>query len=138
MALRFWKPGAIGPGSSLDRTSEAEGNIVPSAPSYANLSIQAQREVLPIFKHREKLLHCVEKYGVIIVVGQTGCGKTTRQFQMFCVLFDDTHAIICKNSRNISSKRAGPQMAMSLLALSLDASLPRLSLLALPQKLVQL
>jgi ATP-dependent RNA helicase DDX35 len=26
----------------------------------------------------EKLLYCIEKYGVIIVVGQTGCGKTTR------------------------------------------------------------
>jgi type II secretory ATPase GspE/PulE/Tfp pilus assembly ATPase PilB-like protein len=28
----------------------------------------------------EKLLYCVERYGVIIVVGQTGCGKTTRVF----------------------------------------------------------
>ena len=27
----------------------------------------------------EKLLYCMEKYGVIIVVGQTGCGKTTRK-----------------------------------------------------------
>jgi hypothetical protein len=25
-----------------------------------------------------KLLYCVENYGVTIVVGQTGCGKTTR------------------------------------------------------------
>ena len=28
----------------------------------------------------EKLLYCVEKHGVTIVVGQTGCGKTTRAF----------------------------------------------------------
>ena len=28
----------------------------------------------------ERLLYCVEKYGVVIVVGQTGCGKTTRQW----------------------------------------------------------
>lgn len=27
----------------------------------------------------EKLLYCLEKHGVIIVVGQTGCGKTTRK-----------------------------------------------------------
>ena len=28
-----------------------------------------------------KLLYCLETYGVIIVVGQTGCGKTTREHQ---------------------------------------------------------
>lgn len=27
----------------------------------------------------EKLLYCVEKFGVVIVVGETGCGKTTRE-----------------------------------------------------------
>ena len=27
----------------------------------------------------DKLLYCVEKHGVTIVVGQTGCGKTTRE-----------------------------------------------------------
>jgi HrpA-like RNA helicase len=27
----------------------------------------------------EKILYAVEKYGVVIVVGQTGCGKTTRK-----------------------------------------------------------
>jgi ATP-dependent RNA helicase DDX35 len=48
--LTFWKPGTTGPGSTLDRATEAEGNVVQSAPSY-NSSIQAQRERLPIFKH---------------------------------------------------------------------------------------
>ena len=97
--LKFWKPGTSGPGSSLDRETETEGNVIQSAPAYASLSIQAQREHLPIYKHSEcgertvmgrevltrlryvgdKLLYCVEKHGVIIVVGQTGCGKTTRE-----------------------------------------------------------
>ena len=49
--LNFWKPGTTGPGSTLDRATEAEGNVVQSAPSYSS-SIQAQRERLPIFKHR--------------------------------------------------------------------------------------
>lgn len=56
MALKFWKPGAAGPGSALDRASELEGNFIPSAPLYASLSIQNQRERLPIFKHRESAL----------------------------------------------------------------------------------
>jgi ATP-dependent RNA helicase DDX35 len=78
------------PGSSLDRASEAEGNVVPSAPQYSMLSIQAQRERLPIFNHRQKLLYAVEQFGVIIVVGQTGCGKTTRNpILAFCPCFAD-------------------------------------------------
>jgi hypothetical protein len=100
MSLQFWKPGTQGPGSSLDRATEAEGHVIPSAIS-SSLGIQDQRERLPIFKHRmlvlslpishrylknlcmdqgKKLLYCVEKHGVTIVVGQTGCGKTTREF----------------------------------------------------------
>jgi ATP-dependent RNA helicase DDX35 len=30
----------------------------------------------------DKLLYAIERYGVVIVVGQTGCGKTTRQLSM--------------------------------------------------------
>ncbi|KAJ4482549.1 P-loop containing nucleoside triphosphate hydrolase protein [Lentinula aciculospora] len=79
MSLKFWKPGTSGPGSSLDRDSQIEENVVQSAPAYSSLSIQSQRERLPIYKHRDKLLYCMEEYGVLIVVGQTGCGKTTRE-----------------------------------------------------------
>ena len=51
MALQFWKPGTTGPGSSLDRATEAEGSLVQSAPINAAGGIQGQRERLPIFKH---------------------------------------------------------------------------------------
>lgn len=34
----------------------------------------------------EKLLYCMETFGVMIVVGQTGCGKTTRELCMSCSL----------------------------------------------------
>jgi len=53
--MQFWKPGTTGPGSTLDRATEVEGNVIPSALPYSQLSIQAQRERLPIFKHRESL-----------------------------------------------------------------------------------
>jgi len=69
-------------GSSLDRETEAEGSLLPSInTSTAHLSLDAQRQRLPIYKHRQKLLWCVEKYRVVIVVGQTGCGKSTRRSQ---------------------------------------------------------
>ena len=78
------------PGSSLDREAEGEGGLLLSIPPVSEPSAQqnrytappsftSQRTRLPISKHREKLLYCVEKYGVVIVVGQTGCGKSTRE-----------------------------------------------------------
>lgn len=35
-------------------------------------------ELLPIAKHRESLLYTIETHAVTIVVGQTGCGKSTQ------------------------------------------------------------
>lgn len=80
--LQFWKPGTAGPGSTLDRESEAEFSLLPGAQYNANtsLSLSSQRTRLPIYKHREKLLYSVEKYGCVVVVGQTGCGKSTRKW----------------------------------------------------------
>lgn len=93
-SLSFWKPGTAAPGSSLDRLTQEQESVIPSAPSDNSLSLQVQRERLPIAKYRgclrffgrfssslfsgDKLLYCIELYPVTIVVGQTGSGKTTR------------------------------------------------------------
>jgi ATP-dependent RNA helicase DDX35 len=34
--------------------------------------------LLPIAKHRESLLYAVEEFPITIVIGQTGCGKSTQ------------------------------------------------------------
>ncbi|KAH9060020.1 P-loop containing nucleoside triphosphate hydrolase protein [Lactarius vividus] len=71
VTLQFWKPGTLGPGSSLDRTSGEDDGFIPSA-------APSQRDRLPIAKHRDSLMHCVENHQVVIVIGHTGCGKTTQ------------------------------------------------------------
>jgi hypothetical protein len=128
MSLQFWKPGTVGPGSTLDRATETEESVVQSAPPSGAYSIQAQRERLPIFKHRqfptsrtrsrlylprpgEKLLYCIEKFGVTIVVGQTGCGKTTRQcLTIFRLEWRRLTAL--QSFHNIYTKLAGPRTEM--------------------------
>ncbi|KAH7103787.1 P-loop containing nucleoside triphosphate hydrolase protein [Auriculariales sp. MPI-PUGE-AT-0066] len=67
----FLRPGAlsINPGSYQDRDSDAP--VFQASPA-------AGRHALPIAKHKDKLLYCIEKHQVVIVVGQTGCGKTTQ------------------------------------------------------------
>ncbi|KAJ5074182.1 hypothetical protein M0811_00811 [Anaeramoeba ignava] len=45
------------------------------------LSIQEQRKSLPIFAHRQKILDLLSSNQVIIIVGETGSGKTTQLTQ---------------------------------------------------------
>ncbi|KAG6865288.1 hypothetical protein C0991_003748 [Blastosporella zonata] len=107
MSLKFWKPGTAGPGSTLDRATEVEGNVVPSAPAYS------QRERLPIFKHREKLLYSIETHGVIIVVGQTGCGKTTQlpQYLYEAGWAAEGSVIACTQPRRVAATSVATRVA---------------------------
>ncbi|KAK8869932.1 hypothetical protein IAR55_000500 [Kwoniella newhampshirensis] len=112
--LQFWKPGAAAPGSSLDRESEAEGSLLPvAAAKNAHLSIDAQRQRLPIYKHREKLLWCVEKYKVVIVVGQTGCGKSTQipQYLHEAGWTSQNHVVACTQPRRVAATSVATRVA---------------------------
>ncbi|KAI0948495.1 hypothetical protein AcW1_005471 [Taiwanofungus camphoratus] len=112
-SLQFWKPGTVGPGSTLDRATETEENVIQSAPLSTLLSIQSARERLPIFKHREKLLYCVENYGTVIVVGQTGCGKTTQlpQYLHEAGWSADGNVIACTQPRRVAATSVAGRVA---------------------------
>ncbi|XP_070574993.1 probable ATP-dependent RNA helicase DHX35 [Ptychodera flava] len=78
---KFWKPGTDAPGSGLkeerEKISEGSGESVIHNP-HISLSIEQQRQRLPIFKHRNHILYLVGKYQTVVIVGETGCGKSTQ------------------------------------------------------------
>ncbi|KAG2225110.1 hypothetical protein INT45_011793 [Circinella minor] len=79
--MAFWKPGTIAPGSAVDRDTENETDkavIAHAEQQFRHLTIKQQRERLPVFKLRRELLYLIDNYQTVIVVGQTGCGKTTQ------------------------------------------------------------
>ncbi|ESO05489.1 hypothetical protein HELRODRAFT_191309 [Helobdella robusta] len=41
-------------------------------------TIEQQRQRLPIFKYRTHILYLLEKYSVLIIIGETGSGKSTQ------------------------------------------------------------
>ncbi|KAI1712890.1 helicase associated domain (HA2) domain-containing protein [Ditylenchus destructor] len=45
---------------------------------YLSMSIQQQRQRLPIFKHKTQLIYLLEKFQTVVVVGETGSGKSTQ------------------------------------------------------------
>uniref|UniRef100_A0A915MIS4 RNA helicase n=1 Tax=Meloidogyne javanica TaxID=6303 RepID=A0A915MIS4_MELJA len=61
----------------LNLEADQTSSIIYHNPFLA-LSIQQQRQRLPISKYRNQLLYLVEKYKTVVVVGETGSGKSTQ------------------------------------------------------------
>ncbi|XP_068707056.1 probable ATP-dependent RNA helicase DHX35 [Montipora foliosa] len=78
---RFWKPDSEKPGSSITSERPVNGEDTADAAIYnpnSSLSMSLQRQRLPIFMHRTNILYLLEKYETVIIVGETGCGKSTQ------------------------------------------------------------
>ena len=79
--VTFWKPGTDVPGSHID---EERQNITETAASSvvynpnSSLSIERQRQALPVFRYRNHILYLVENCHTVVIVGETGCGKSTQ------------------------------------------------------------
>ncbi|KAF6030406.1 DHX35 [Bugula neritina] len=75
---RFWKPGTSAPGEDIVEERKSETVVTSSYNSNASLPILQQRERLPIYKYRNNILYCVEKFQTTIIIGETGSGKSTQ------------------------------------------------------------
>ena len=82
----FWRPGQNKPGSDIkvDRNDSGDGagSFVLYNPN-VSLSMQQQKQRLPVFKYRNHILYAAENYQVVVISGSTGSGKTTQVPQYF-------------------------------------------------------
>ncbi|KAG9000108.1 DEAH-box ATP-dependent RNA helicase prp22 [Tulasnella sp. JGI-2019a] len=77
-----------------------------------SLSIKDQREGLPIYKLREPLMQSIRDYQVIIVVGDTGSGKTTQMTQYLAEEgFADHKKIGCTQPRRVAAMSVAKRVA---------------------------
>ena len=77
----FWRPGTSKPGADLQSERTVEGDGAGSFVQYnsnISLSMQQQRQRLPVFKYRNQILHLLEKYQTLVLSGSTGSGKSTQ------------------------------------------------------------
>jgi len=77
----FWRPGQDKPGTDLKTERESEGTGAGSFVAYnpnVSLSVQQQRQKLPVFQHRNHILYAVETYQTVVISGSTGSGKSTQ------------------------------------------------------------
>lgn len=82
-------------------------------------SIRQQREYLPVFTVREELLNVIRENGVVIVVGETGSGKTTQLTQYLMEEGYTEYGIVgCTQPRRVAAvsvaKRVSEEVAASV------------------------
>ncbi|XP_043241834.1 probable ATP-dependent RNA helicase DHX35 [Amphibalanus amphitrite] len=76
---RFWKPGTEAPGSSEDRSdADPLQSTTFIYNPHVSLGLQQQRQRLPVFGLRNHLLHALEEHQTLVLVGETGSGKSTQ------------------------------------------------------------
>ena len=82
--------------------------------------IEATRKSLPIFSYREELLKAIDDYQVLIIVGETGSGKTTQipQYLYEAGYSKDGLKIGCTQPRRVAAmsvaKRVSEEMGVRL------------------------
>ena len=114
---RFWKPGAEGPGQSLneERQQQTSEGSAPTAVYNPNksLSIEQQRQRLPVFKYRNHILYLLEKYQTVVIVGETGSGKSTQipQYLLESGWADDRHVICVTQPRRVAAVTVASRVA---------------------------
>ena len=76
-------------------------------------TIQEQRQNLPIWKHKEGLIDAVNEYQFLILVGETGSGKTTQipQFLHEAGFTKDNLKIGCTQPRRVAAMSVAARVA---------------------------
>ncbi|VDK83962.1 unnamed protein product [Cylicostephanus goldi] len=75
-------------------------------------SLKQQREYLPVFACRQKMMTVIRENNVVIVIGETGSGKTTQLAQYLLEDgFGDTGIIGCTQPRRVAAMSVAKRVA---------------------------
>ena len=83
-----------------------EATVPPRVSGAASSKLKSAREELPSFKFRSQILEAISKHSVIIIQGETGCGKTTQVGQF--IVEDAAEkgtpcSVVCTQPRRLSA-----------------------------------
>ncbi|KAF7792541.1 hypothetical protein EIP86_003582 [Pleurotus ostreatoroseus] len=91
---------------------EATFNKATTYGEITKMSIQDQRKNLPIYKLRDPLLQAIRDHQILIVVGDTGSGKTTQMVQYMAEDgYADRGRIGCTQPRRVAAMSVAKRVA---------------------------
>src|SRR6185437_6174177 len=78
----------------------------------SRLSVQEQRESLPIFRLKKELINAVHDNQVLVVIGETGSGKTTQVTQYLAEAgYTTMGKIACTQPRRVAAESIAKRVA---------------------------
>ena len=78
-------------------------------------SLQAERAALPIYPYREELLDAIEKYQILVIVAETGAGKTTQIPQYLHEAgYTDLGKVGCTQPRRVAAMSVAARVAQEM------------------------
>ena len=89
-----------------DRLNEAESELeIAKFSTFSNVALETQRRQLPIYGKYKQILYALEMNRVVIVVGETGSGKSTQlpQYLMEHGWTSPNQIICCTEPRRIAA-----------------------------------
>ena len=94
------------------RKEEEQGQIISEAERRAR-TIQQVRVSLPIYQYRDKLLDAIDQFQILIIVGETGSGKTTQitQYLREAGYTQDDKKIGCTQPRRVAAMSVAARVA---------------------------
>ncbi|KAG7544372.1 hypothetical protein FFLO_03251 [Filobasidium floriforme] len=97
---------------ALEKPTWQAANKAVTYGKITSLSIQDQRKSLPIYKLREELMQAVRDNQILIVVGDTGSGKTTQMTQYLAEEgFAERGKIGCTQPRRVAAVSVAKRVA---------------------------
>lgn len=101
--------------ATSDSIPEWKRAVQPKDQSYGkrtDMTIKQQRESLPVFAFRNQLIEAVQQHQILIVVGETGSGKTTQMTQYLAEAgFTNNGIIGCTQPRRVAAISVAKRVA---------------------------
>ena len=101
----FWKPKEVSHRQILKEETHDNDSGSLLFPEMSGPLAQ-QRMLLPIRKHKRQLLYAIERHNVLVIVGETGSGKSTQVPQYLCEngWTDRGFQVVCTQPRRIAAQ----------------------------------